>query len=121
MALGGSWATLPDQHVLSEHIASEAGAVFVYKLERVPFLDFFLDEYEDDDGEIRAKGVSCSAWGGGLGLLMGTVADARPQLPCLSIPPSTTPSPPHPSTHLGTSKPHPFALPPAAPPFTPHP
>lgn len=67
MALGGSWATLPDQHVLSEHIASETGAVLVYKLERVQFLDFFLNDYEDDDGEIRAKGVSCNAWWRGLG------------------------------------------------------
>ncbi|XP_068275010.1 alpha-sarcoglycan isoform X2 [Nyctibius grandis] len=49
MALGGSWATLPDHHVLPDHrVSSETGAVFVHELERELFQEAFVGGHEDD-------------------------------------------------------------------------
>ncbi|XP_053944361.1 alpha-sarcoglycan isoform X3 [Cuculus canorus] len=50
VALGGSWATLPDHHVLPDHrVSSETGAVFVHELEQELFQEAFFDGHEDDD------------------------------------------------------------------------
>ncbi|XP_074418135.1 alpha-sarcoglycan isoform X1 [Larus michahellis] len=49
MALGRSWATLPNHRVLPDHrVSSETGAIFVHELERELFQEAFLARSEDD-------------------------------------------------------------------------
>ncbi|KAM6238646.1 LOW QUALITY PROTEIN: alpha-sarcoglycan [Porphyrio hochstetteri] len=55
VALGGSWATLPDHQVLPDHrVSSETGVIFVHELERELFQAAFLTGTEDGDGSAAA-------------------------------------------------------------------